>query len=87
MESNIIGKIVHSNAVCSEYTLIHKDTIQKYHGRKMKIGTFTLYPLMPGEMPDDRKTHFSKEIKRLAALGVDWIETDQPELVWKDLYG
>jgi alpha-glucosidase (family GH31 glycosyl hydrolase) len=42
---------------------------------------------MPGEMPDDRKAYFSKEVKRLAGLGVDWIETDQPELVWKDLYG
>ncbi|RLD24161.1 MAG: hypothetical protein DRI54_06460 [Bacteroidetes bacterium] len=87
MESNIIGKIVHSNAICSEHTLIDKDTIQKYHSRKMKVGTFTLYPLMAGEMPIERKTYFSKEVKRLAELGVDWIETDQPELVWKDLHG
>jgi len=87
MESNMIGKLVHSNAVCSEYTLIDKDTVQKYHRRKMKVGTFTLYPLTPGEMPEERKTYFSKEVKRLAELGVDWIETDQPELVWKDLYG
>ena len=25
------------------------------------------------------------EVKRLANLGVDWIESDNPELVWKDL--
>jgi len=87
MESNIIGKIVHSNAICSEHTLIDKNTILKYHNRKMKVGTFTLYPLMPGEMPVERKTYYSKEVKRLADLGVDWIETDQPELVWKDLHG
>jgi len=42
---------------------------------------------MPGEMPKERKTYFSKEVKRLAELGVDWIETDQPELVWQVLYG
>lgn len=87
MEANIIGRLVYSNAVCSEHTIIDGDTIKKYHQRNMKVGTFTLYPLTPGEMPKKRKTYFSKEVKRLAVLGVDWIETDQPELVWKDLYG
>lgn len=87
MEANIIGRLVHSNAVCSEYTLIDEDTVKKYRRRNMKVGTFTLYPLMPGEMPQDKKDHYSREVKRLAALGVDWIETDQPELAWKDLHG
>ena len=86
MESNFIGKMVHSNAVCSEHTLIDKDTIQKYHERKMKVGTFTLYPLMPGEIPAEKKSYYSQEVKRLAELGVDWIETDQPKLAWKDLH-
>ncbi len=86
MESNMIGKWIHSNAVCSEYTLIDEDTVRKFHKRNMKVGSFTLYPLMPGEMPDEKKAEFSREVKRLAALGVDWIETDQPELAWKDLY-
>lgn len=86
MESNFIGKMVHSNAVCSEHTLIDNDTIQKYHNRNMKVGTFTLYPLMPGDMPPEKKAYFSKEVKRLAEMGVDWMETDQPELAWKDLY-
>ena len=63
-----------------------KDTIQKYHKRKMKVGSFTLYPLMPGEMPAEKKSYYSQEVKRLAELGVDWIETDQPELAWKDLH-
>lgn len=87
MEANIIGKLVHSNAVCSEHTIIDEDTVKKYHRRNMKVGTFTLYPLMPGEMPADKKAYYSKEVKRLVSLGVDWIETDQPELAWKDLYG
>lgn len=85
MESNIIGKLVHSNAVCSEYTLIDSNTIKKYHDRNMRVGCFTLYPLMPGEIPEEKRALYSKEVKRLAELGVDWIETDQPELVWKDL--
>ena len=87
MEANIIGRLVHSNAVCSEHTLIDEDTVKKYHARNMKVGCFTLYPLMPGEMPEDRKAYYSKEVRRLATLGVDWIETDQPELVWKDING
>lgn len=86
MEWNIIGKLVHSNAVCSEHTLIDNDTVKKYHKRNMKVGTFTLYPLMPDEMPAEKKAYFSSEVKRLAELGVDWIETDQPELVWEDLH-
>ena len=87
MESNIVGKWVHSNAVCSEYTLIDSDTIQKFHKRNMRVGCFTLYPLMPGEIPADKKAFYSKEVKRLASLGVDWIETDRPDLVWQDLQG
>lgn len=87
MESNIIGKWVHSNAVCSEYTIIDSDTVKKYHDRGMKVGSFTLYPLTPTEMPADKKAHYSAEVKRLANLGVDWIETDQPELVYEDLNG
>lgn len=85
MESNIVGKLVHSNATCSEHTLIDSDTVKKYHERNMKVGSFTLYPLVPGEIPQDKKTFYSQEVKRLAALGVDWIETDYPELVWQDL--
>ena len=85
MESNLIGKWVHSNALCSEYTIIDSDTVQKYYNRGMKVGSFTLYPLMPGAMPEADKNRYSQEVKRLAGLGVDWIETDQPELVFADL--
>ncbi len=85
METNIVGRLIHSNAICSEYTLIDSNTIQKYHDRNMRVGCFTLYPLMPGEIPADKRAFYSKEAKRLADLGIDWIETDYPELVWQDL--
>lgn len=87
MEFNIIGRMVHSNAVCSEHTLIDEDTVEKYHRRKMKVGAFTLYPLTPNEMPAEKKAFYSQETKRLVGLSVDWIETDQPELVWRDVHG
>lgn len=45
-----------------------------------------LYPLTPGEMPEEKKAFYSKEVKRLAELAVDWIETDQQDLVWKNLH-
>jgi glycerophosphoryl diester phosphodiesterase len=86
MEANVIGKMVHSNAVCAEYTLIDDNTVEKYHKRGMKVGCFTLYPLMPGEIPPEKKALYSSEVKRLAGLGVDWIETDDPSLVWEDLH-
>jgi glycerophosphoryl diester phosphodiesterase len=87
METNLIGQLIHSNAVCAEYTLIDADTIAKFHRRNMQVGCFTLYPLTPGEMPADQKALYRQEVNRLAALGVDWIETDRPELVWQDLHG
>lgn len=87
MEFNIVGRLVHSNAVCSEHTLIDEDTVEKYHRRGMKVGTFTVYPLTPGEMPDERREYYSRETKRLAGLSVDWIETDHPELAWGDIHG
>lgn len=83
MEWNIVGKLVHSNVVCSEYTLIDEDTISKYHSKNMRVGSFTLYPL---EVSSDQIPMYDKEVKRLARLGVDWIETDRPELAYKQLY-
>lgn len=85
MEANAIGRFIHSNIVCTEHVLIDEDTVKKYHKRNMKVGTFTLYPLTPEEQPKEKLDFHSKEVKRLAKLGVDWIESDNPELVWKDL--
>jgi glycerophosphoryl diester phosphodiesterase len=85
MEANIIGRFIHSNIVCAEHVLIDEDSVKKYHKRNMKVGTFTLYPLTPEEPPMEKLDFYSKEVRRLAKLGVDWIESDNPELVWKDL--
>ena len=87
MESNLVGRWVHSSAVCTEHTLIDQDTVNKYHERNMKVGTFTLHPLMPGDIPAEKKAEHSREAKRLAGLGVDWIETDYPDLLHADIYG
>ncbi len=83
MERNLIGRLVHSTVVCSEYTLIDEDSIKKHQAQGKKVGSFTLYPL---EVAKSDIPKYSKEVKRLARLGIDWIETDRPELVYEDLY-
>jgi glycerophosphoryl diester phosphodiesterase len=86
-EANLVGRFIHSNAACIEHSLIDEDTITKYHKRDMPVGTFTLFPLTPPEKQQERYAFFASEVRRLAALGVDWIETDNPALVHEILYG
>ncbi|MEM7103483.1 MAG: glycerophosphodiester phosphodiesterase family protein [Bacteroidota bacterium] len=86
MEFNLIGRFVNSNLSCVEYTLIDEDTVKKYHSRDMAIGTFTLFPLTPSDKAHEKYEHYAREVKRLAALGVDWIETDDPEKAYALVY-
>ena len=36
---------------------------------------------------NDKFDYYSSEVKRLVDLGVDWIETDDPEQVYALIYG
>lgn len=90
MEWNFVGRFIHSNAANVEFTLIDHDSIQKYHNRGMAVGTYTPFPLLPpGEEyrgPRDFM-YYKNKVLRLASLGIDWIETDDPETVHNILYG
>lgn len=77
MESNTLGKLIHSSAVISEFTLIDEDTVAQVHARGMIIGTYTLFPLDLRNVRNPN-TDWKAELFRLASLGVDWIETDDP---------
>jgi glycerophosphoryl diester phosphodiesterase len=81
MERNLIGRYIHSNIAEVEHTLIDKDSIAKYHNKNMNVGTYTLFPLTPIDKEDTKYDYYAKEVQRLARLGVDWIETDNPHIV------
>ncbi|GAA4652206.1 hypothetical protein GCM10023116_44900 [Kistimonas scapharcae] len=78
LEANAIGRFVHSTVVDAEHTLIDSDTVQKFHQRNMLVGAYTLFPL-DTRYVDNPDVDHEQEAHRLAALGVDWIETDDPE--------
>ncbi len=78
MESNIIGKIISSSAVMTEHSLIDSDTVRKFHDRGMIVGAYTLFPL-DKHLVHDPSLDQEKLLERLKNLGVDWVETDDPE--------
>lgn len=87
MERNLIGRFIHSNVAVVEHTLIDEDSIARYSKRGMNVGTYTLFPLTPLDKEDEKFDYNAGEIKRLAKLGVDWIETDNPVKVYDLIHG
>lgn len=83
MERNLVGRFVHSDLAVVEHTLIDEDTIEKYHAKKMRVGTYTLFPLTPEGRESERESVYEAEVSRLKRLAVDWIETDDPQKVFK----
>ncbi|MCW5211511.1 glycerophosphodiester phosphodiesterase family protein [Desulfobulbus sp. TB] len=85
LESNKIGKLIGSTVVDAEYSLIDTDTAEKFHKYGMLIGSYTLYP---EDTRFTRSTQESQEeiLQRLIQAKVDWIETDDPERLQKQLH-
>jgi glycerophosphoryl diester phosphodiesterase len=81
MERNLVGRYIHSNIAVVEHTLIDEDSIAKYHNKNMHVGTYTLFPLTPIGKEHTKYDYYADEVQRLARLGVDWIETDNPQTV------
>ncbi len=86
MERNLVGRFINSNIAVVEYTLIDEDSIAKYHKKNMGVGTYTLFPLTPLGKEHENYDHYPNEVKRLTKLGVDWIETDDPQKVYDLIY-
>ncbi|HCR48394.1 MAG TPA: hypothetical protein DIW24_02115 [Bacteroidetes bacterium] len=87
LESNFLGKLVRSSMVIAEHTLLDDDTIAQFAARHMRTGTFTLFPLMPKELPVSLVAEHTDILRRLAKQGVGWVETDHPELAHRVLHG
>ncbi len=85
VDTGIVGRLLATRVVGVEHTLVGPRTVERMHQRGVAIGTHTLFPL--GSTTGKRISASASEvaeIERLAALGVDWIETDDPEqlLAW-----
>jgi glycerophosphoryl diester phosphodiesterase len=78
LDSAIVNRLLGTRVVGAEHTLVGADTVDQLHRNGFAIGTHTLFPLGSGKRiaPSATTAH---EVERLVALGVDWIETDDPE--------
>lgn len=80
VDNGIVGRLLETRVVGVEHTLVGPRTVALMHARGVAIGTHTLLPIgsTTGKRIDPCGETL-EECDRLAALGVDWIETDDPE--------
>lgn len=80
LDSNLLGRILGSRLVGAEHTIIGSETVKRLHDQGIAIGTHTLFPLgSTTGKPISPSAMTAAEVDRLVALGVDWIESDDPE--------
>jgi glycerophosphoryl diester phosphodiesterase len=78
--ADLIGRWIAARVVGAEHTLIGGETVRRLHQQGIAIGTHTLFPI--GSATGKRIAASAatvEEVRRLVELGVDWIETDDPE--------
>lgn len=78
--ADLIGRWIAARVVGAEHTLIGGETVRRLHRQGIAIGTHTLFPI--GSTTGKRiaaSAATTAEVHRLVELGVDWIETDDPE--------
>jgi glycerophosphoryl diester phosphodiesterase len=84
LETNLAGRLLGSRLVGAEHTLVGAETVKRLHAHGIAIGTHTIFPL--GSSTAKRiaeSANMPAEVERLVALGVDWIESDDPERLQK----
>lgn len=88
LEANAVGRFIDSSVLSAEHTLIDSDSIEQVRARGIEaVGAFTLLPIDTRTVrhPPRSATEAWAEVDRLVALGVDWIETDEPEAMLERL--
>jgi glycerophosphoryl diester phosphodiesterase len=80
LESNFVNRLLGTKLVGAEHTLIGHRTVERLHAAGVAIGTHTLFPMgsTTGKRIDP-SAMTDAEAYRLVELGVDWIESDDPE--------
>jgi glycerophosphoryl diester phosphodiesterase len=78
LDTNLAGWLLGTRVVGAEHTLVGEDTVRRLHEQNVAIGTHTLFPIGASKRLAPSATS-AAEVDRLVALGVDWIESDDPE--------
>jgi glycerophosphoryl diester phosphodiesterase len=80
VDAGVIGRLLDTRVVGVEHTLVGPRTVARMHERGVAVGTHTLFPIgsTTGKRID-ASSCAAAEVERLVALGLDWIETDDPE--------
>jgi glycerophosphoryl diester phosphodiesterase len=87
LNSNVVGRFLRTRVVGAEHTLVGADTVAELHRHGVAIGTHTLFPIGSSTTKRIAKTASTKaEVDRLVGLGVDWIESDDPERLMELVY-
>jgi len=79
LDTHLIGRLLGTRVVGAEHTLIGARTVARLHRQGVAVGTHTLFPLGSTGKPIAPAAETEREVARLVALGVDWIESDDPE--------
>lgn len=80
LETNLVGRLLGTRVVGAEHTIVGSRTVTRLHAQGIAIGTHTLFPLgSTTGKPISPSAVTAQEVERLVALGVDWIESDDPE--------
>ncbi len=80
LETNFVNWLLGTRLVGAEHTLIGHRTVERLHAAGVAIGTHTLFPMGSSTgKPVDPSAMTEAEVFRLVELGVDWIESDDPE--------
>lgn len=80
LAADLVGRILGTRLVGAEHTLVDADVVARLHRHGVAIGAYTLFPIgSTTGKPIAASAITDAEAKRLLELGVDWIETDDPE--------
>ena len=84
LETNFVNRLLGTRLVGAEHTLIGAGTVKRLHALGVAIGTHTLFPMgSTTGKPIDPSAMTDAEAFRLRDLGIDWIESDDPERLQK----
>jgi glycerophosphoryl diester phosphodiesterase len=84
LDTHLLGKLLGWRVVGAEHTIISSETVKRLHAQGIAVGTHTLFPLgSTTGKPISPSAMTAAEVDRLVALGVDWIESDDPERLLK----
>ena len=81
MESDKVGRAVGATVVDLEWTVIDKDTIEKFHKRGQAVGVYCFHPYDVSFVRTPMSEEEEERVIRrfLVKKGCAWVETDDPE--------